>query len=56
MNVSVTSRVPVAFGVLTVRDAAHAVSRSIPGPENKGGEAARAALMAATVIRALRAR
>src|SRR5512139_3614570 len=37
--------VPVAFGVLTVREAAQAERRAAPGPENKGAEAARAAVL-----------
>jgi len=36
--------VPVGFGVLTVRDEAQALERSASGPENKGAEAARAAV------------
>jgi 6,7-dimethyl-8-ribityllumazine synthase len=43
--------VPVAFGVLTVREARQAEERAKPGPGNKGGEAARAAVM---LVRALR--
>jgi 6,7-dimethyl-8-ribityllumazine synthase len=42
--------VPVAFGVLTVREARQAEERAKPGPGNKGGEAARAAVM---LVRAL---
>jgi 6,7-dimethyl-8-ribityllumazine synthase len=36
--------VPVAFGVLTCRTEAQALARSAPGPDNKGAEAARAAI------------
>jgi 6,7-dimethyl-8-ribityllumazine synthase len=54
MQVARETRTPVAFGVLTVRDAAHALARSAPGPHNKGAEAARAALMAAAAVRRLR--
>ncbi len=43
--------VPVAFGVLTVREARQAEERAQPGPGNKGAEAARAAVM---LVRALR--
>jgi 6,7-dimethyl-8-ribityllumazine synthase len=43
--------VPVAFGVLTVREARQAEERAKPGPANKGAEAARAAVM---LVRALR--
>lgn len=38
------SRIPVAFGVLTVEREEQALARSAPGPDNKGGEAARAAV------------
>jgi 6,7-dimethyl-8-ribityllumazine synthase len=42
--VALETGVPVAFGVLTVRQEAQALARSAPGPENKGAEAARAAV------------
>jgi 6,7-dimethyl-8-ribityllumazine synthase len=45
--------VPVAFGVLTVRQEEHARRRSAPGPDNKGAEAARAAVMTALALRAI---
>jgi 6,7-dimethyl-8-ribityllumazine synthase len=45
--------VPVAFGVLTVRDAAQAARRAVPGPENKGAEAARAAVLLVDTLRAI---
>ncbi len=48
------SGLPVAFGVLTVREAAQAEARSRPGPENKGAEAARAAVLLAHTLRAIR--
>jgi 6,7-dimethyl-8-ribityllumazine synthase len=48
--------VPVAFGVLTVRQEEHARRRAAPGPANKGGEAARAAVMTALALRSIRAR
>lgn len=55
MQVARESRLPVAFGVLTVREEAHALARSAPGAHNKGAEAARAAVMTAQALRALRA-
>jgi 6,7-dimethyl-8-ribityllumazine synthase len=45
--------VPVGFGVLTVGEEGQALSRSAPGPENKGGEAARAAVAMVHVLRGL---
>ena len=45
--------VPLGFGVLTVTSEAQAVSRSAPGPDNKGAEAARAALSMVHVVRSL---
>ena len=45
--------VPVAFGVLTVREAAQAERRAAPGPENKGAEAARAAVLMVETLRAI---
>jgi 6,7-dimethyl-8-ribityllumazine synthase len=45
--------VPVAFGVLTVRREEQAVARALPGPENKGAEAARAAVAMVRVLRAI---
>ena len=48
--------VPVGFGVLTVRRAAHAVARSGRAGDNKGREAARAAVFTVHTLRALRAR
>lgn len=48
--------VPVAFGVLTVREARQAEERAMPGPGNKGAEAARAAVMLAATLRAIRGR
>jgi 6,7-dimethyl-8-ribityllumazine synthase len=47
--------VPVAFGVLTVRQEEHALRRAAAGPDNKGAEAARAAVMTALALRAIRA-
>ena len=42
--------VPVGFGVLTVERADQALERSRPGPDNKGAEAARAALAFAEAL------
>jgi len=47
------SGVPVAFGVLTVRRARQAVERAGPGPDNKGAEAARAAVAMVHTLRAI---
>jgi 6,7-dimethyl-8-ribityllumazine synthase len=48
--------VPVGFGVLTVARVEQAQRRAAPGPENKGAEAARAAVGTAQVLRRLRLR
>jgi len=48
--------IAVGFGVLTVSEEEHAHARSAPGPENKGGEAARAAVATARLLQSLRAR
>lgn len=48
--------VPVGFGVLTVRRARQALARSGRGEGNKGREAARAAVLTAHTLRALRSR
>ena len=53
MRVQLDTGVPVAFGVLAVRDIADAQVRAEPGPENKGREAAIAAVMAARALEAL---
>ena len=45
--------VPMAFGVLTTLTEEQAVTRSAPGPENKGREAAAAALEMAKLFRRL---
>ena len=55
MQASLTTGVPVAFGVLTVTKTSHAVARSKPGRHNKGREAAAAAVDAALLIRKLTA-
>jgi 6,7-dimethyl-8-ribityllumazine synthase len=48
--------VPVGFGVLTVTDEKQAIGRARPGPNNKGGEAARAAVTMVRVLRSLQAK
>lgn len=45
--------VPMAFGVLTTDTVAQAQARSAPGPDNKGREAAAAAIEMATMFRQL---
>jgi 6,7-dimethyl-8-ribityllumazine synthase len=50
MDVSVTTGVPVAFGVLTTMTEDQAIERSRPGEGNKGREAARAAVEMATLF------
>jgi 6,7-dimethyl-8-ribityllumazine synthase len=50
-----TGRVPLAFGVLTTDDAEQARARAGDGPDNKGYEAATAALEMVFVHRLLRA-
>jgi 6,7-dimethyl-8-ribityllumazine synthase len=52
-EVARTARVPVAFGVLTTDDAAQARARAGAGPDNKGYEAALAALEMVAVYRVL---
>lgn len=53
MDASLATGVPVAFGVLTVTKEAHALARSKPGPNNKGREAAAAAVETALLLRKL---
>ncbi len=48
--------VPVGFGVLTVDREEQALARSAAGPDNKGAEAARAAVAMVHILRALRGR
>src|SRR6185295_16722029 len=50
------TRVAVGFGVLTVSEESHAHARAAPGPDNKGAEAARAAVVMARLLQSLRAR
>lgn len=56
MQVSTTTGVPVAFGVLTALSEQQAEARAAPGPGNKGREAAQAAIEMATLFRQLGAR
>lgn len=51
MKVSLETRKPISFGILTVQDEAHAISRSQPGTGNKGAEAAAAAVETALLMR-----
>jgi 6,7-dimethyl-8-ribityllumazine synthase len=53
-RVALRSGVPVGFGVLTVESEAQALARAAAGPDNKGGEAARAAVATVHALRALR--
>ena len=46
----------VGFGVLTVSEEAHAHARAAPGPQNKGAEAAQAAVVTARLLQSLRGR
>lgn len=55
MDVGLETGVPVAFGVLTTMTDAQAVERSAPGADNKGREAALAAIEMATLFRRLAA-
>ena len=51
MKVMLDTGVPVTFGILTVRDPAHAHARSAPDKHNKGREAAEAAVRTANVLK-----
>lgn len=53
MRVQLDSGVPVAFGILTVRNESDAVARSRDDRSNKGREAAIAAVMAVNTLRSL---
>ena len=53
MDASTATGIPVAFGVLTALTDAQAEARSAPGPDNKGREAAQAAIEMATLFRKL---
>jgi len=50
-ELALSSGVPIANAVLTVRQLSHALDRSLPGPGNKGAEAARAAVEMANVLK-----
>jgi 6,7-dimethyl-8-ribityllumazine synthase len=51
MRAGMETGVPIAFGVLTTLTDAQAEERAAAGPGNKGGEAARAALDMARLLR-----
>jgi 6,7-dimethyl-8-ribityllumazine synthase len=53
MDASLTTGVPVAFGVLTTQKESHAIARSRPGRHNKGREAAAAAVETALLLKKL---
>lgn len=53
MRVMLDTGIPVAFGILTVRDPAHAFARSAADEHNKGREAAEAAIRTASLLRKL---
>jgi len=55
MRVQLDTGVPVAFGVLTVTEVAHAIARSRPDEHNKGREAAIAAVAAVRALASLSA-
>jgi 6,7-dimethyl-8-ribityllumazine synthase len=52
-QVAAATGVPIGFGVLTTREVAQARERSLPGPGNKGAEAADAAVATALLLRTL---
>jgi 6,7-dimethyl-8-ribityllumazine synthase len=56
MEASTTTGVPMAFGVLTTLTEEQAAARAGDGPDNKGREAALAAVEMATLFRELRNR
>lgn len=56
MDVSTTTGVPVAFGVLTAMTDEQAEARAGAGPDNKGREAALAAIEMATLFRQIGSR
>lgn len=51
---SLTTGVPMSFGVLTTNTAEEALARAATGPTNKGWEAASAAIAMATLTRRVR--
>jgi len=54
MNASLATGVPMSFGVLTTNSAEEALERAVPGPSNKGREAAAAALEMTALSQTLR--
>jgi 6,7-dimethyl-8-ribityllumazine synthase len=54
MAASAAAGIPMTFGVLTVNAAEQAIERAVPGPANKGWEAAIAAVEMARLGRRLR--
>jgi 6,7-dimethyl-8-ribityllumazine synthase len=55
MQASMTTGVPISFGVLTTDTAEQALARAVPGTTNKGWEAASAAVEMATLRQFVRA-
>jgi 6,7-dimethyl-8-ribityllumazine synthase len=53
MRVQLDTGIPIAFGILTTRDVEAAILRSQPGPENKGREAALAAILTVRALQSL---
>ena len=53
MAVSAETGVPVTFGVLTTLTEEQAAARAADGPDNKGREAALAAVEMATIVEAI---
>jgi 6,7-dimethyl-8-ribityllumazine synthase len=53
-EISTNTGIPVGNALLTVREYEHAVERSLPGPGNKGAEAAEAAIDLARKLATLR--
>ena len=51
MRVSIDHGIPVGNALLTVRQTAHAIDRSRPGPGNKGAEAAMSTIEMINVLR-----
>lgn len=56
LRASLDTRVPVGFGVLTVKEEAQALARAAPREGNKGAEAARAAVAMVHLLRSLNGR
>ena len=54
IDAAATTGVPMTFGVLTTNSAEEALERAVPGPANKGWEAAMAAVEMATLRLELR--